>query len=796
MKLSEEEIARLQKSVSMARLGWWEADFNEGVYYCSDFLIDLFDLEGDVISFEDFGDLICEEHRERIREEFRAFKMMDIYEQVFPMQTKYGVTWVSTKVGEKRITEEGHTRVFGILQCISRQRMNTHEQTVNRLNDLLYQLNGVSRSLLDFLHSDDITEIIDKILSDVLHYFHGDRTYIVEFDQSAKMQHCTYEISSSGLPAIWKDQSKTLRTDIWWNRQILSGIPIIFFSTDKIPEEAAKEKKMLAEIGVKSVMAVPLISKRGVWGYISIETIRNFREWNNEDYLWFSSLSNIISICMELRKAEEIASLKKRYFHDIYQNIPVGIELYDRNGVLLDINEKDMEIFGLKCKEDVLGINLYSNPITAGEWNEALKQGKAMDYTVKYDFNQIGKYYKTTRKGSIDLTTKAIPMFNHAGNQINILVANIDNTETNNAHIKIQEFEENFMLVGDYAKVGYARFNALTRDGYAISSWYRNVGEKEGTPLPQIIRVHSHFHPEDRKVILAFFGQVLNRETTHLRRDVRILREDGHYTWTRINVMVRDFRPEDGIIDMTCVNYDITELKETELKLIEAKERAEEADRLKSAFLANMSHEIRTPLNAIVGFSSMLAVSEDDEEKQDYQSIIEENNALLLQLISDILDLSKIEAGTFDFTNSKIDLNLMCNEIISSLQIKVPPQIELRFEEYLPQCMIVADKNRLTQVITNFINNAIKFTSEGSISLGYQQIDDSHLRFYVQDTGIGISADKVGSVFDRFVKLNTFVHGTGLGLSICKSIIEQMKGQIGVNSVEGEGSCFWFIIPR
>lgn len=199
MKLSEEDITRLQESVSMARLGWWEADFNEGVYYCSEFPIDLLDLKGNTISFEDFGNLICEEYRERVREEFRTFKMMDIYEQVFPMQTKYGIMWISTKVGEKKTMENGHIRVFGILQCISRQRMNTHEQTMNRTNDLLYQLNGVSRSLLNFLHS-DTEETINKILNDVLHYFHGDRTYIVEFDKKSNMQYCTYEIRSDGLP--------------------------------------------------------------------------------------------------------------------------------------------------------------------------------------------------------------------------------------------------------------------------------------------------------------------------------------------------------------------------------------------------------------------------------------------------------------------------------------------------------------------------------------------------------------------------------------------------------------------
>ena len=274
-----------------------------------------------------------------------------------------------------------------------------------------------------------------------------------------------------------------------------------------------------------------------------------------------------------------------------------------------------------------------------------------------------------------------------------------------------------------------------------------------------------------------------------------ILREDGTYTWTRVNVMVRDFRPEDGIIDMVCVNYDITELKETERKLIAARDKAEELDRLKSAFLANMSHEIRTPLNAIVGFSSLLTETEDMKDRKQYMAIVQENTELLLQLISDILDLSKMESGAFEFVKSDTDVNLLCSEIIRSLRMKVPAGVELVFEECLPGCHVWADKNRLNQVISNFINNALKFTFSGSITLGYYRQTDGYLRFYVRDTGMGIPKNKIKTVFDRFVKLNSFVHGTGLGLSICKSLVEQMGGTIGVESEEGEGSCFWFTYP-
>lgn len=792
----QENDARLQQLVSMARIGWWEVDFDEGVYYCSEFVADLLGIEGNKISAKDFANLICENYRERILEEFRSFRMMEIYEQVFPIHSKYGMMWVSTKVGEKRITKEGHVRVMGMLQCISRQRMNMQEQTVDRLNSLLSRLNGISKSLLDFLHPDDITLVINKILKEVLRQFQADRTYIFELDRKLHTEVCTYEIAVEGIK-----ERKVLLSESsidyasWWTGQILAGDPIILFTLNLLPDSAGADKRRLEEYGVKSTMVVPLNSKDGVWGYIGVDMVREHRNWCNEDYQWFVSLGNIISICMELRRSESEARLEKAYLQNIYKNLPAGIELYDKDGFMTDLNDKEMEIFGLRHKEDVIGLNLFDNPLLPQGLKDKLKAGAPIDMSFNYDFDRLDGYYSTSRTGTISLISKFAPLYDALGNLINILLINIDNTETTNAYSKIQDFEEFFTLIGNYAKVGYAHFNALKCDGYAVNSWYRNVGEKEGTPLNEIIKVHSHFHPDDRRMMLRFFDQVLIREASHLRRDVRILREDGTYTWTRVNVMVRDFRPEDGIIDMVCVNYDITELKETERKLIAARDKAEELDRLKSAFLANMSHEIRTPLNAIVGFSSLLTETEDMKDRKQYMAIVQENTELLLQLISDILDLSKMESGAFEFVKSDTDVNLLCSEIIRSLRMKVPAGVELVFEECLPGCHVWADKNRLNQVISNFINNALKFTFSGSITLGYYRQTDGYLRFYVRDTGMGIPKNKIKTVFDRFVKLNSFVHGTGLGLSICKSLVEQMGGTIGVESEEGEGSCFWFTYP-
>ena len=485
----------------------------------------------------------------------------------------------------------------------------------------------------------------------------------------------------------------------------------------------------------------------------------------------------------------------ERILHNIYKNLPVGIELYNKDGYLLDLNKKELEMFHITHKEKVIGINIFENPALPEEIKLKIRDNEEVEFTFQYDFSKIKGYYESEKtSGFINLTTRITTLYDHDRQPINYLLINVDKTENTIAYNKIQEFKNFFELVGDYAKVGYAHFDALSRNGYALSSWYKNVGEEEGTPLPEIIGIHSHFHPEDRAVMLDFLAKVVKGESTKLCRDVRIRRADGSYTWTRVNVLVRNYRPQDNVIEMLCINFDITQLKETEQMLIKAKEKAEEADRLKSAFLANMSHEIRTPLNAIVGFSSMLEEAEDQEEKHQYITIIEDNNKLLLQLISDILDLSKIEAGTFDIIPERVNAKQLCNDLFQAMQMKTSPQVELRLKDNLPELTFTSDKNRLYQVLLNFVTNALKFTSEGNITIDYQ-IDGNEVKFSVQDTGMGIEPEKPEAIFTRFVKLNSFIPGTGLGLPICQSIVTQLGGKIGVESEPGRGSCFWFTHP-
>ena len=788
----------------MAKMGWWESDLKNKEYICSDFIVDLLGLESNRISFTEFHQRIREDHRLRLKNEYMSLSYLETYEQMFPIRAKDGEIWVYSKINFQKPDKEGYRNMTGLLQYIDRPIDTTNENIdFFQVSNLLYQQNNISYSLLAFLQCDDVTQVVNKTLGDLLNQFLGDRIYIFEINRKEQRQDCTYEVTAEGISKEQEFLSNIpWDPSTWWNHQIAERRAIILNTLDDMPEEAAEYRQTLEMQDIKSLMVVPLISKEEVWGYMGIDMVRTQRSWSNVDYQCFSSLANIISICIELRKSELQAKEDRlaldnseKILRNIYKNLPAGVELYDKDGYLVDINDKELEIFGLSDKHEALGVNLFDNPNIPLEVKERLRAKEDVNFSINYDFSKINQYVDSRRNGIINLTTKVTALYDSQNRFINYLFINIDTTETTNAYTKIQEFENLFLLIGDYAKVGFAHFNVLTRDGYAQDTWYRNLGEKEGTPMPQVIGVYAHVVPEDQAVLKNFVGEVKTGKATSLRKEVRVCRENGKYTWTSINVMVRDYRPQDGIIEMLCINYDITPLKETEQKLIIARDKAEELDRLKSAFLANMSHEIRTPLNAIVGFSSLLAETDSRNERQEYIKIVQENNELLLQLISDILDLSKIEAGTFNFVYTNVDVNETCAEIIKSMSMKVSKGVELIFEEPLPECYLYTDKNRFTQVISNFINNALKFTQQGCITLGYEQVSHQKIKFYVRDTGMGIPEEKQKSIFERFVKLNTFVQGTGLGLSICKSIVSQMGGEIGVDSTEGIGSCFWFTHP-
>ena len=497
----------------------------------------------------------------------------------------------------------------------------------------------------------------------------------------------------------------------------------------------------------------------------------------------------------DMASAYQALQYSERLLSNIFKYLPIGIELYDMNGVLVDLNDKELEMFHIEKKEDVLGINIFENPIFPKEMKERLKKNEDADFTFRYDFSKVGSYYQNTQKqGTIDLVTKVTTLYNSEHQPINYLLINADKTETTVAYNKIQEFEEFFELVGDYAKVGYAHFNVLSGHGYAQKSWYRNVGEAYETPLSDIFGTYRHFHPDDRALLIRFLDDARNGLTTKLSKEMRVLREDGTYTWTHVNLLVKKYAPQDRIIEIISINYDITELKRTEEMLVKARDKAEASDRLKSAFLANMSHEIRTPLNAIVGFSSLLTSTENAAEKELYNSLIGHNNKLLLNLINDVIDLSKIESGYLELRPDWVNLTELLDESVAEYAHQVPSGVELLTNYPAHDSLVELDRLRIKQILSNFLSNALKNTTTGHVEVFYE-VDHQSVRIGVKDTGRGIPQNMLEKIFERFEKLDSFAQGAGLGLPICKLIVEKMNGRILVDSQLGIGTTFIIELP-
>ena len=929
MAVHRDDSERFRRLSILGRIGWWEADFSSRQYLCSEYVCKLLGLEGEYLSFEDFGKMIREDYRTRISREFLAIQNMEVYEQTFPIYSTEGVVWVYSRVGYKEHLPDGTLKAFGVLQRVEMPKEEAAKQALQRVNDLLYRQTSISHSLFRFLKDEDISAGIYDILKDILDFFRGGRVYIFQYDEKCRYQSCTYEVVAPGV-APEKEMLQGVQADSlpWWTSQIMAQKPVLLETLRQLPEHAYAEYEILARQNIKSLMVTPLVANDQVWGYMGIDLVDRTRMWTNEDYQWFSSLANVISICIELRKTKDEAVRERTFlsnlfrymplgyvrmsivcdekdnpygyyvtdansifadflgkpastfigktassfsreaaprleylleivntgthkemdmcfeltnkhchvviyspeknevvalfldttdsvqthlaldhseklFKNIFANIPAGVEIYDKDGFLVDINNKDMEIFGVRDKQDVIGVNLFENPNVSAQLAERIQTEDMVDFRLNYAFDRTEGYYSTSKqpKDVIHLYTKVSKVYDSKGNFTGYAMINIDNTERIDAMSRICDFENFFLLISDYAKVGYAKLNLLDRKGYAIKQWYKNMGEDENTQLADVVGIYSKMYPSDRRRMLDFFSKARVGEAKHFQGEMRIERpgEKGKWNWVRTNVVVNLFEPENGQIELIGVNYDITELKETEAMLIEAKEKAETADRLKSAFLANMSHEIRTPLNAIVGFSDLLSDTSGftTEEVAQFIATINKNCGLLLALINDILDLSRIESGTMEFIFAEHNLPLLLKTVHDSQRLNMPPGVELLLR--MPEGdkkYLQTDNVRLQQVVNNLINNAAKFTFSGSITFGYEEEEEpGYTRIFVEDTGVGISEEGIRHIFERFYKVDNFTQGAGLGLSICQTIVERLKGTISVTSEVGKGTRFTVRLP-
>lgn len=649
--------------------------------------------------------------------------------------------------------------------------------------------------------------VIDQALFRILQFFDVDRVYIGTFDEQTHTVDFTNEVTCDGIISMREDLLRQLPQDEipWWYDSIKKGMDIVIHDVSKMPEEAKSEQHLLILQEVSSLLVIPIFKQGKPSGFIGFDSVKKKRNWSALDIENLHMLADILSIAIERGEVQGLVEhtamqvmKSETKFKIIFDKMPWGAELYDENGVLVDINQADLDIFGV-TREQAVGLNMFENPNIPKYVNQSLKNGKDIFFPLNYDFkvaSQNGYYDSHHDSKTKHLLVKGVTLKDSLDNIFGYIYIVFDDTEN---HIKREQIENSLARLkvsvdtGDSILWEYDVENDKLTVDFGLNE---DINNNEGLKAIHDYNFKnqedykSSIHPDD-------FDRVYNKQFKPLLQGKinnfvaayrRIL--NGKTFWFNSNV--RSYKFNDDGTPNRIVSYtsNITQQREKEIELIKVKE----ADKLKSAFLANMSHEIRTPLNAIVGFSGLLAVTENMEDKEEYINIINSNNDLLLQLINDILDLAKIEAGTLEFVDSDVDVNQLFSDIEQSSRLKAQDGVQVCFVEKIPNCILRTDRNRVSQVITNFINNAIKFTTQGSILFGYRRRDDE-LYFYVKDTGCGIAKDKIGQVFTRFVKLNSFVQGTGLGLSICQMIIKRLGGDIGVESEQGKGSTFWFTLP-
>lgn len=502
----------------------------------------------------------------------------------------------------------------------------------------------------------------------------------------------------------------------------------------------------------------------------------------------------------EERALESSLKHSNEKFLCFFDNVTVGCAICDKEGTLIEVNDAYVDYMGLESKGDAVNqLNIYTNPCINPEFKEMMKSGIPVSGEVKYDYELINQVYVKSRHKDVHYFRFIVNYLRDAaGNVENILIIWVENTLIHKTLRQNKSFREMISAASSASNIGFSSINLLKNEQLVTPEYLKNLGVSSEIDLNTIFS-HMKYVDTDtsrQQEFTEYVEKARHEKVKPLERNIHLI-VNGEPRWIKQFLIQQTFDPDNGNIVLLGVNVDINEQKKTEEALREAKEKAESSDKLKSAFVANMSHEIRTPLNAIVGFANLLVTSEDREDFDSFKQIIEQNSNQLLQLIGDILDLSKIESDTLDFVWSNVNVNAMMYELEKIFQMRnaANPDVVIKCVASVGDCMIRTDRQRLIQVVSNLMTNAIKFTTQGSIIMGYEKRKEE-IYFYVTDTGCGIPEENQSQVFERFVQLDSFKQGTGLGLPICSSIIRAMGGKIGVKSKPGGGSTFWFILPE
>lgn len=699
-------------------------------------------------------------------------------------------------------------------------RDKEQKANVNRTSSGFPNIKRIISEVLVLLFNEE-EQPIEKSMRLLLDFFEADWGYVAIFEEDGKTADFPCEVMSEWVEVPKEDHSElTYETIPWIMDTVKAGRDIIMCSMEDLPPEAHVDKQLLEMQRLKSMLIIPLSFHNQVKGFIGFDSVRVQRFWTSDDIEDLHIIARMFSIIIERLQTQNSLEESRKHlselstkFKQFFNNLPVGVELYDAEGFLVDLNEADARMFGT-TREDLLGIDLFANPAIPPHILTNVKHGQPFSFPLVYDFSAIQNtsYYSSAFVDQIKyLQIKGIGLDDPEFGRVGYLVIISDNTDV---QLKAEQTKNNLAIlkavllsgrsiVGEYDVVDDELYIDPVLNDHAVNNPLFNYLKMYNYLSIQELRNLGQFGEEEKNTMLPLL-RVIRGEINNCSFTYKLTVEDK-LVWIRINAQAHKINKEGQPSKVICYITDLTEEKRLEEKLQQARDesrrnememqKAREADMLKSTFLANMSHEIRTPLNAIVGFSGIIAEMDTEEDKSEYVEIINKNCDLLLRLITDILDFSKIESGVMEYSLSDVNIKEICSEQYRIHSLKVQEGVTMVCDlAALPDVTLHTDPKRVTQIISNLLSNAIKFTEQGSITLSYTLKKD-HILFEISDTGIGISAKHLESIFERFTKVDSFRQGTGLGLSICKTIVKALNGDIGVSSTPGKGSRFWFTLP-
>lgn len=681
------DLQSLMQLLDAARMGWWKADFRTGELLFSDYVVNLLGLGSNRAAVGELMPLTREDYRKRIHNEFLSLKVGNHFDETFPLVLPEGEIWIHTQLVRKQSDPQQGIKLFGYLQRVP--VAGRKEADVLTLESNYYAV------LKENKHMD---ELLDHL---PIGYF---RIRLLYDDDGRATDYLFLSVNQTAQQILGEDAADYL-------------------------DKTAREIDIPVDRHIDELAAIRL----GDYKMDQWHAAKTGRYCRSFLYNTPNDATEIVILILDITDvvtAHQALDEKEKLLRNVIQNAPIGIEIYDRTGHLVDINARDLEMFGVTDPAGIRGLSIFDNPNFSAEIKDCIREGRGTDFTTRYDFSKARSYYDTSRSGYIDWTARIRCLYNDTGEITHYLLINIDNTELRQTQDRLTEFETPFRLISEYAQVGYTNYNLCNKKGYAQGVWLRNYGEPDTAAIGDVIGKYRRVHPDDRTVLLNRLAQFESGEIQSASVSCRVLHDDGRTTWLKSHLICRDYRPQEQVIDMLGINYDITAL----------------------------------------------------------------NNGLLLQIISDVLDLSRIESGRIDPVKSRFNLRTLCREAVETFRLQAPEGVVLRIEKGLPSCTVCEYRQGVMQILANFIRNTLKFTTKGSVTVGFERKRD-RLSLYVRDTSIGIPAGELDKIFERFYKVDTFTQGTGLGLSICKSIAEQMGAQIGVDSAVGEGSCFRVEMP-